>query len=198
MSLYTILVMVVSMKKKGPYTVMCIKLEVFCYIMTVHNVVYVLWLTLRNKHKLRSFLGICTYYRWFISGFADIAKPLTRLTEKKHSFQWSTKVEATFQSLKQAICAVPILSYPQEGEKFIADKNVTNVGIGEVLSQVQDSQECIIAYYSKTLNRAERNYCITQKELLVNMRTLDNFRKYLYEQEFNLRTDHSALIWRDR
>jgi hypothetical protein len=44
------------------------------------------WPTPKNKNEIRSSLGLCTYYRRFISGFADIAKPLTKLTEQKQSF----------------------------------------------------------------------------------------------------------------
>jgi hypothetical protein len=64
-----------------------------------------------------------------------------------------------------------------------------------VLSQVQDGQEHVIAYYSKTLNKAERNYCVIRRELLPIVRTLEPFHKYLYGQAFHLRTDHSALTW---
>jgi hypothetical protein len=67
------------------------------------------WLTLRNKHDIKSFLGLCTYYRWFISSFADIAKPLTRLTEEKQAFQCPPEVEAMLQSLKEALCTTPSL-----------------------------------------------------------------------------------------
>jgi hypothetical protein len=72
---------------------------------------------------------------------------------------------------------------------------VSYVGIGGVLPQVQDGQERVLAYYSKTQNKAERNYCITWQELLAIMRTLEHFHKYLYGQEFHLCTDHSALTW---
>jgi hypothetical protein len=51
------------------------------------------WPRLNGKHQLRSFLGLCTYYRRFISRFADIAKPVTRLTEEKRIFEWSAETE---------------------------------------------------------------------------------------------------------
>jgi hypothetical protein len=56
--------------------------------------------TRKNKHEFRSFLGLCTYYIPFISGFANIAKPLTKLTEEKQSFRWTPDVEAAFKTLK--------------------------------------------------------------------------------------------------
>jgi hypothetical protein len=71
-------------------------------------------------------------------------------------------VEATFQTLKAALFTAAILAYPQPGVKFIVDTDASNIGIGGVLSQVQDGQERrmkerVISYYSKTLNKAERN-----------------------------------------
>jgi hypothetical protein len=104
-------------------------------------------------------------------------------------------VENAFQTLKEALCTAPILAYPQPGQRFIVDTDANNVGIGGVLSQVQDRQERVIAYYSKTLNKAERNYCVTCRELLAIVKTLEHFHKYLYGQGFHLRTDHSALAW---
>jgi hypothetical protein len=152
------------------------------------------WPTPKN-HEIRCFLGLCTYYRLFISGFADIAKLLTKLTEEKQTFKWTPELEAAFQTLKGTLCAAPILDYPQPGEKFIVDTDASNVGIGGVLSQVQGGKERVIAYYSKTPSRAERNYCVARRELLAIVRTLEHFHKYLYGEEFHLRMDHSALTW---
>jgi hypothetical protein len=158
-----------------------------CYLVLVRE-----WPTPRNKHEVWSFLGLCTYYRRFISGFADIAKPLTRLAEEKRAFQWTPEVETAFQTLKETLCTAPILAYPQPGGKFIVDTDASNVGIGGVLSQVH---ERVISYYSKTFSKAEKNYCVTRRELLAIVKSLEHFHKYLYGQKFHLRTDHSALTW---
>jgi hypothetical protein len=91
------------------------------------------WQTPKNKHEIRSFLGLCTYYRRFIFGFTNIVKPPTKLSEQKKSFQWTPETEAAFQTLKGALCAAPILAYPQPGERFIIDTDASNVGIGGVL-----------------------------------------------------------------
>jgi hypothetical protein len=53
----------------------------------------------------------------------------------------------------------------------------------------------VTAYYSKTLNKAEKNDCFNRRELLAIMRTLQHFHQYLYVKEFHLRTDHSAVTW---
>jgi hypothetical protein len=92
------------------------------------------WPTPKNKHEIRSFLGLCTYYRRFISGSANIAKPLTKLTGQKQIFQCSSELEAAFKTLKGYLCTAPILAYSQPGERFIVDTDASNVGIGGVLS----------------------------------------------------------------
>ena len=96
-------------------------------------------------------MGLCTYYRRFISGFADITKPLTKLTEEKRTYEWSTETETAFQALEEALCTAPVLGYPRPGQKFIVDTDSSNVGRGGVLSQVQYGRERVVAYFSKTV-----------------------------------------------
>jgi hypothetical protein len=74
----------------------------------------------------------------FISIFPNVAKPLTKLTEKKQACQWMVQVEVAFQTLKEALCTAHILAYPQPREKFIIDTDASNIGIVGVLSQVRD------------------------------------------------------------
>ena len=71
----------------------------------------------------------------------------------------------------------------------------SDFGIGGVLSQVVDSEERVVAYFSKALSKPERNYCVTRKELLAIVKTIEHFHKYLYGQEFLIRTDHASLRW---
>jgi hypothetical protein len=89
----------------------------------------------------------------------------------------------------------PYTCLPAAKRGFIVDTNASNVGIGGVISHVQDGQERVTAYYNNTSNKAERNYCITQRKILAIVRTLEHFHKYLYGLQFHLRTDHSALTW---
>jgi hypothetical protein len=146
------------------------------------------WPTPKNKHDIRSFLGLCTYYRQLISGFANIVKPPAKFTEEKQAFQWTPKVEGTLQTLKEALSTAPILAHLQPREMFVVDTGASNIGIRGVLSQVQGGQEQVIACYSKMLNEAKRNYCVTRRQLLAIVRILEHFHKYLYGQEFHLCT----------
>jgi hypothetical protein len=75
------------------------------------------WPTMKKKYKIRSFLSVCMYYRWFISSFTNIVNLLTKRTEEKQALQWTPEVEAAFQTLKEALCTAPILAYlkPRRG-----------------------------------------------------------------------------------
>ncbi|UYV72285.1 K02A2.6-like, partial [Cordylochernes scorpioides] len=153
------------------------------------------WPVPRDVHQLRSFLGLCSYYRRFVPGFSNIARPLHRLTESGRPFSWTIDCERAMDKLKQALSSPPMLAYPDPGEPFILDTDASNTGIGAVLSQTQDGVERVIAYFSKTLSKPERNYCVTRRELLAIVKSIEHFHHYLYGQKFLLRTDHAALRW---
>jgi len=68
--------------------------------------------------------------------------------------------------LKKRLVSSPILSFPYEVEKFILDTDASNHGIGAVLSQIQNGSERAIAYFSRLLSKAKRNYCVTRRKLL--------------------------------
>jgi hypothetical protein len=153
------------------------------------------WPRPKHKHQLRSFLGLCTYYRRFVKGCTDIAKPLHKLTEDKTPFIWDEESETAFRSLKISLCTSPLLSYPKMKGQYILDTDASNNGIGAVLSQVQEGEERVIEYYSKVLSKPEEKYCVTRKELLVIVNAVGHFHKYLYGQHFKIRTDHAALKW---
>ncbi|GBN69125.1 Retrovirus-related Pol polyprotein from transposon opus [Araneus ventricosus] len=144
-------------------------------------------------HDLRSFLGLCTYYRCFVKNFSTIAKPLHKLTEAKSNFNWTDECEKSFNSLKQALTSSPILTYLRINKDFILDTDANNEAIGAVLSQKIGNEECVIAYFSKSLGKPERNYCVKRKELLAIVKSIEHFHHYLYGRKFLLRTDHASL-----
>ena len=153
------------------------------------------WPIPNNLQELRSFLGLCTYYRRFVANFSDIARALHELTEKGKPFLWTTQCQQAFDSLKEAVTTAPILAYPVPGAPFILDTDASNSGIGAVLSQGTENGEKVVAFYSRSLSKTERNYCVTRRELLAAVESIRQFQKYLYGQPFLLRTDHASLRW---
>ncbi|KAL4004005.1 hypothetical protein ACER0C_003718 [Sarotherodon galilaeus] len=153
------------------------------------------WPTPSNVKELRSFLGLASYYRRFIKGFATIASPLHRLTDKGQPFGWGDACAAAFAQLKEALTRAPVLAYPDARQPFIVDTDASNVGVGAVLSQQGEAGERVVAYFSCALGRAERNYCVTWRELLAVVLAVRHFRPYLHGCRFLLRTDHASLTW---
>ncbi len=148
-----------------------------------------------NVHQVRSFMGLASYYRKFCKDFAKVAKPLHKLTEKDQPFLWTDECQAAFECLRHKLVTAPILSYPQASGLFILDTDASNSGIGSVLSQVQDGEEKVIAYASRSLASTEKNYCTTRKELLSVVKFVKHFKPYLYGRKFLIRTDHASLRW---
>ena len=153
------------------------------------------WPTPPTVRDVRSFLGLCSYYRRFKKNFATIAKPLHSSTEKGVPFDWSVECGDAFKELKRALTEAPILNYPIEDGDFVIDTDASNVGLGGVLSQIQNGQETVISYFSRCLSKCERSYCVTRKELLAVVATVKQFHHYLYGRKFLVRSDHGALQW---
>ncbi len=153
------------------------------------------WTEPTNVTEVRQFLGLCSYYRRFIKDFSVIAKPLTELTCNDSPLIWADECQVAFDQLKSKLISPDIMAYPRPDSMFILDTDACDEGIGAVLSQVQDGHEKVIAYASRLLNKAKRNYCVTDKELLALKYFTEYFRQYLLGREFLIRTDHQALKW---
>jgi len=151
------------------------------------------WPTPRNLTELRSFVGLCSYYRRFIPNFAGIAASLHDLTRKNARFSWGLEQEEAFNQLKECLTTAPVLGMPQDEGTFYLDTDASDVGVGAVLSQEQDGQEIVLAYASRVMTRTERNYDVTRRELLAVVYGLKTYKQYLLGRQFVIRTDHSAL-----
>jgi len=153
------------------------------------------WPRPQSITEVRSFIGLVSYYRRFICQFAKVAAPLHALAGKNAKFIWTEECEVAFEELKQRLITSPILAMPDDEGEFTLDTDASNYAIGAVLSQLQNGEERVIAYASRTLSKQERNYCVTRKELLAVVHFTTAFRSYLLGRNFLIRTDHSALRW---
>ena len=147
--------------------------------------------------ETRSFLGMVSYYRRFIENFAKIANLITKLTHKDSDFVWTDECETAFKNLKEKLTIAPILAYPDYDKSFTLSTDASVVGIGAVLSQLNDKgEEHPVAYASRTLNHHEMNYSTTKRECLALIWAVQHFHPYLCNQkEFNTITDHHSLSW---
>ena len=144
-----------------------------------------------NVKEVQSFLGLAGYYRKCIKNFSSIAKSLTNLTQKNNIFNWTPKCQEAFDTLKESLCSAPVLQYPNYNDTFILTTDVSNVGIGAVLSQ--KGHPC--CFISRTLNKAEESYSTSEKELFAIVWATKRLRQYLSERKFIIQIDHQALKW---
>ncbi|GJX00386.1 putative reverse transcriptase domain-containing protein [Tanacetum coccineum] len=128
------------------------------------------WASPKTPTEIRQFLGLAGYYQRFIEGFSKIAKPMTKLTQKKVAFEWGDKQEAAFQTLKHKLCSASILALPQGAENFIVYCDASHKGLGAVLMQNEKiwrhylyGTKCTVFTDNKSLQ-----HILDQKEL--NMR----------------------------
>ena len=146
--------------------------------------------------SVRQFLGFVGYYRRFILNFADVATPLETLTGKDVPFVWDAGCSNAFSVPWAALIHAPILAFPTETGQYILDTDASNVGLGGVLSQIQD--ERVVAYCSRALRPSQRRYCTTKREMLAAVAMCIQFWSYLRDAKFILRTDHKSLVWLHR
>jgi hypothetical protein len=144
--------------------------------------------------EVRSFLGLCSYYRRFVKGFSKIAGPLTELTKKNIPFDWTQERQESFDKLKKILVEDPILSHPNFNKDFILITDASADGLGAILSQKNENdKEVVIAYASRRTNNNERNYPITDLECLAIIWAVKHFHKFLIGTKFKIITDHAAL-----
>lgn len=153
----------------------------------------------RTTTEIKRFMGMCSWYRRFVNNFSTIVAPINELLrgkKKGNQIQWSKEAEASFAQIKNALISAPVLSAPDFNNDFIVQSDASNVGIGAVLTQVMsDGEEHVIAYASRTLSKAERNYTVTERECLALVFAVEKFRPYIEGTKFKAITDHYALLW---
>lgn len=136
-----------------------------------------------------------SYYRRFIQNYSSVVRPLIELTKKNKSFDWTPECQTAFNTLKSAFTSTGIMGFPRDKGELYLDTDASDYQIGAVLSQMQDGQLKVISYESMLLNKAEKHYCVTDKELLAVRYFIEYYRQYLLGRKFSVRTDHQALIW---
>ncbi|KAJ3559362.1 hypothetical protein NM688_g396 [Phlebia brevispora] len=146
------------------------------------------------KKDVQQFLGFANFYRKFIKDFSKIAQPMTKLTGQAE-WSWDTEQQDAFERIKTAMTTAPVLAVPNDDDQFKVECDASKFALGAELAQKQDGTWRTIAYLSKSLSLAERNYEIYDRELLGLMTALDEWRHFLMgaRQTFEIHTDHKNL-----
>jgi transposase InsO family protein len=167
------------------------------------------WPTPTTTTALRSFLGLASYFRRFIEGFARIAGPLHdlvteggKVSKKKKTIKiehlWTPQHQAAFDALKTALVSAPVLGFADFKKPFILETDASHDGLGAILSQEQEGKRRVIAYASRRLRPTEKNqanYSSMKLEFLaMKWAITEKFRHYLIGASFEVYTDNNPLV----
>ncbi|GFU48250.1 retrovirus-related Pol polyprotein from transposon 17.6 [Trichonephila clavipes] len=131
----------------------------------------------KNNWEVSKFLGMAGWYQEFIPHYADICESLYRLKKKGAKFNWSLEAQDAFNNnVKRTLTEAPVLQLPNYQELFNLFTDASGVGIGAVLNQNHRP----IAFMSRTLNKAERNYTVAERECLEVIGALNKFKTYFW------------------
>lgn len=129
--------------------------------------------------EIQQFLGLTNFFIKYIQGYANLTRPLTDLSKKNVQFDWTPDCNITFNALKHAFTAAPVLALPDPVKPFELVCDASGFGLGAVLLQ----QRRRLAYYSRKMVAAERNYVVTEHEHLATVEALRVFRCYLHSSQ---------------
>ena len=166
-----------------------------------------------NQSQLKAYLGLLGYYRRFLPNLSTEIAPLTELLKEQYAstnakgrkkpgpdaadpkFIWGPNQEKAFKKSKQLLTDGQVLTHYDVKKPLLLQTDASPYGLGAVISHLNaDGQEQPIAFASRTLTKAERNYAQYEKEGLSIIFGLKKFHKYLYGRPFTIITDHKPLL----
>ncbi|GBG71146.1 hypothetical protein CBR_g8448 [Chara braunii] len=145
--------------------------------------------------EVRSFLGMCGYYRNFVKNYSTVASPLTDLTRLDMPWDWNDECEGAFKRMKHALMNHEVLMVPDPQKPFIVTTDASQYGIGAVLAQQDGKELRPIEYMSKTMPSKKLAKSTYERELYALYKALVHWRHFLLGRFFYLRTDHQTLKW---
>ena len=154
------------------------------------------WPLPRMVKDTQKFLGFCNFYHRFVKDYSHIARPLFNLTKKGNSWNWTTECNTAFETLRQTMITSPVLRLLDHEKPFTLITDASDYTMGMILEQNNAlGRSHPIAYFSKSLQPAKRNYEIHDKELLAIIHALKHFRHYIQgsPHETRILSDHANL-----
>jgi hypothetical protein len=149
------------------------------------------WPTPTNVRQVQQFLGLCNFYRRFISKYSSIAYVLTNLTQKNVPFIWNKEHDIAFKNLKEALISAPVLQHIDPFKPFRIESDSSNFATGSVL--IQEGHP--VCYHSRKFSSAEMNYPVHERELLGLLDALRKWRHLLHGNKIVAHTDHKSIIY---
>lgn len=148
-----------------------------------------------NVSEVRAIIGLVNFNSKFIPNFAKKMEPFYNLLRKGVKFHWSDSCQRAYEQLKKEITSDQVLVHFDPNKPIVLTTDACNTAIAGVLShRFSDGSLRPIAFVSRALNRAERNYSTIQKEALAIVFSVTKLHQFLIGVKFELHTDHKPLL----
>ena len=146
------------------------------------------WKVPTNTMENCAFQGFTNFYLCFIPNFSKITRPLNNLLKTGVKWHWGEEQQKVFKEIKQLIMSKPVLRQPDQTKPFKVEVDASNYTMGAVLVQ-RDEKNILhpIAFFSKSMNEAQCNYDIYNKELLGLREMLHHWHQYLFQPQHTVR-----------
>jgi len=154
------------------------------------------WRSPQSVKEVQICIGFANFYRRFIKDFSEICKPITEtLKGNPRDFSWGKEHEEAFEELKHRFTIAPILAHFYPERETVVETDASDFALGCVLSQFLDCRLHPVAFHSRKLSPAERNYEIHDKELLAILQAFTEWKCYLAgaDKPITVYTDHQNL-----
>ena len=152
----------------------------------------------RTAKEVKQFLGLIGYYRKFVPHFADISRPLTKLTRHNVVFEWTEQCSKAFNHLRELLMEYPILRYPDPKQGYILYTDASGIGWSGVLTQEHldkngKSKNHPICYVSGQFRGSQLNWAALTKEAYAIYMSVRRLSFYVTDAEVTIRSDHLPL-----
>ena len=146
-----------------------------------------------DVHDLRVLMGMVNYYAKFLPDLSTLLAPWYELLRKDSEFVWSKACQRAFDQVKQLLASDKILVHYDPKKPLRIACDASPVGVGVVLSHVINGQDKPVAYASRSLTPAERQYCQLEREGLAVIYGLVKFHKFVFGRKVTIITDNQPL-----
>ncbi|CAB0016247.1 unnamed protein product [Nesidiocoris tenuis] len=147
-----------------------------------------------NTKEAQRLMGMATFLAKFIPNKSELLEPISSLTSSKNAFVWGPAQDAAFRNLKKSLTTPPCLAMFDPSKPTMVSSDASTLGLGAVLFQGNKGDQKPVAYISRTLSAAEKNYANIEREALALTWACDRLKYFLIGKPFVIETDHKPLV----
>lgn len=153
----------------------------------------------KNIKHLQSFLGLCNYYRKFQKDYSQLTAQFQKQLSNKNKWNWGIAEDEVFNTIKKKFLEKVMLNHPDFNKRFYLNCDASDIGLGvELYQEDERGDHLVISFASRTLNKCERHYSVTEKELLSIVFACTKLRTYLLGYPVTIRSDHKSISYLKR